>query len=77
MYAKYVASASARLYDHAYAQDFKCLLIDSFALKMFSDCRGGPTNVDGQKDLASLADRSLADARGVPTTTASDFHRSH
>lgn len=40
-------------------------------------CRGGPTTVDGQKDLSSLADRTPADARGVPTTTGSAFHRSH
>ena len=40
-------------------------------------CRGGPTNVDGQKDLSSLTDRTPADNKGVPTTNASAFHRSH
>lgn len=29
--------------------------------------KGGPTNVDGDKDLKSLCDRGDADVRGVPT----------
>ena len=37
--------------------------------------RGGPTNVDGNKDLSSLCDRTAADARGVSKT--SNFSRQH
>jgi hypothetical protein len=36
---------------------------------------GGPTNVDGQKDLRSLCDRTPADARGI--SKASNFSRQH
>lgn len=31
--------------------------------------RGGPTNVDGNKDLSSLCDRTPADNRGVSTVS--------
>lgn len=37
--------------------------------------RGGPTNVDGNKDLSSLCDRTAADNRGVSTT--STFAKQH
>ena len=37
--------------------------------------RGGPTNVDGSKDLSSLCDRTAADNRGVSTT--STFAKQH
>ncbi|EFN56830.1 hypothetical protein CHLNCDRAFT_144392 [Chlorella variabilis] len=36
---------------------------------------GGPTNVDGQKDLSSLCDRTAADARGI--SAKSNFSRQH
>ena len=31
--------------------------------------RGGPTNVDGDRDLKQLCDRTPADARGVSSTS--------
>lgn len=37
--------------------------------------RGGPTNVDGNKDLSSLCDRTPADNRGV--STISNFAKQH
>lgn len=78
---------SNKLYNHAFKAILpgmlakhtatETLIIPMIYRVLSCVCRGGPTTVDGQKDLSSLADRSPADKRGVPTTTASDFARSH
>ena len=37
--------------------------------------RGGPTTVDGERDLRNLCDRTAADVRGISATSA--FNKSH